>query len=136
MYHLSILTHAKTIFDGEVSSLIAPGTIGYLEILTDHAPIITSLQPGKLTVTDSQGKRTLYSVSGGVLEMVRNQATLLVDSIEEASEIDFARAKAAYERAARLLEEEKPETDLHRANLALLRAENRMKIYQEYHGKK
>jgi F-type H+-transporting ATPase subunit epsilon len=136
VYKLSILTNDKKIFEGEVQSLIAPGTIGYLEILTDHAAIITSLQPGKLTVTRANGEQTIYAVTGGALEMRQNQATLLADSLEAVAGIDFPRAKAAYDRALKRIESETSPIDLHRANQALLRAENRMKIYQEYHAKK
>ena len=42
MYHLFMATPEKVVFDGQVESLVAPGKLGYLEILTNHAAIITS----------------------------------------------------------------------------------------------
>ncbi len=131
MYLLSIVTPEKVVFEDQVISLIAPGMIGYLEILTDHAPIITSLQPGKLTITDGNKEKLLYAVSGGFLEVSRNKATLLADAIEPASEIDIERAEQALERARKRIDSRAREIDIPRALAALKRAENRIRIYNE-----
>jgi F-type H+-transporting ATPase subunit epsilon len=132
MYLLSITTPEKVVFEDQVYSLIAPGTVGYLEILTDHAPIITSLQPGKLIVTDSNGEKLIYAVSGGFLEVSGNKATLLADAVEVASQIDLKRAEAALERARQRIESRAREIDIPRTVAALRRAENRIKIHGEY----
>lgn len=132
MYHLSVITLEKTIFDDEVLSLIAPGEIGYLEILTNHAPIITSLQPGKLTIKNKKGEKLIYALSGGFLEMSQNQASLLADAIESPSEIDVKRAEEALGRVRKLIESKSSEVDIPRAKKALRRAENRLKIHRDY----
>jgi F-type H+-transporting ATPase subunit epsilon len=132
MYQLSITTPEKVVFEDQVYSLIAPGTVGYLEILTDHAPIITSLQPGKLIVSDSNREKLIYAVSGGFLEVSGNKATLLADAVEVASQIDLKRAEAALERARQRIESRAREIDIPRAVAALRRAENRIKICGEY----
>lgn len=136
MYHLSIVTPEKVVFEEHVISLIAPGTIGYLEILTDHAPIITSLQPGKLIVTDENKEKLVYAVSGGFLEVSSNKATLLADAVEPAAEIDVERAEKARERALKLIESKAREIDIPRALAASKRAENRIRIYSEQIAKK
>lgn len=82
MYWLTILTPEELIYEGEVSSLIAPGTVGYLQILTNHAPIITTLKPGEVTIADKNGTKITYRVSGGVLEVNHNNARLFADSIQ------------------------------------------------------
>src|SRR5574341_97905 len=131
MYNLSIVTPEKVVFEDQIISLIAPGTVGYLEILTDHAPIITSLQPGKLTVTDKNKEKLVYAVTGGFLEVSRNQATLLADAIEPATEIDLERAQNALDRAKTRIESKPREIDIPRATAALKRAENRIIVYHE-----
>ena len=136
MYQLSIVTPEKVAFEDQIISVIAPGTVGYLEILTDHAPIITSLQPGKLTVTDKNRDKIFYAVSGGFLEVTHNRATLLADAVEPASQIDLERAEKAVERARQRIESRAKEINIPRAVAALKRAENRIRVYNEEIAKK
>jgi len=82
MFSLEILTPNRTFFAGPVASLIAPGTLGYLGILTNHAPLITTLVPGRMSWRDASGQTTtLQSTGGGLLEVHRNRVTLLSDTI-------------------------------------------------------
>lgn len=92
---LSILTPSREEFVGQVSSLVAPGVLGYLGILAHHAPLITPLAAGNLEVRFPDGRTAVYYVSGGFLEVSRNKAIVLADSLEVAAEIDAASAQAA-----------------------------------------
>lgn len=131
MYHLFIATPNKVVFDGQVKDMVAPGTYGYLEILTDHAPIITSLKPGKLRVNDENDKKYIWAISGGYLDVLHNEVSLLADTLELAEEIDLKVAEEALERAIKLIESKDPSVDLPRAEKAKARAENRIKIAKE-----
>lgn len=83
LFHVNIYTPSKTIFSGNISSLVAPGQLGYLGILANHAPIITGLTEGKLTLRDGSNKVISYHVKGkGFLEFLRNNAVLLLDAAE------------------------------------------------------
>lgn len=81
MYQLFLATLEKVIFEDEIQSLIAPGAEGYFGILKNHAPIIALLKQGTLTVTDKQGKKIVWNVSGGFLEMSNNKTIVLADKI-------------------------------------------------------
>jgi len=134
MFRLSIVTPEKVFYEDDVASLTAPGTEGYLGVLSHHAPLITALQPGKIEFRDASEQVHLLAVSGGFLEVSSNQATLLADAVERADEIDVERAQASYEREkARILSFSKGETeiDLPRAQSGLERAANRLKIARE-----
>lgn len=133
MFHLTILTVDKKIFEGETSSLIVPGLLGYFEVLKDHAAIMSPLQPGKLTVMVAEGKGDVYAISGGMIEVNHNHVVILGDAIEAKGEIDIALAKAAFERAYKRLEFPQAEIDQHRAMKAFLRAKNRLQIADEQH---
>lgn len=82
MYHLSIVTPEEIVFEGEVISVIAPGIEGYLEVLTHHAPLITILQKGTVTVTDASHQKKVWQITGGALEVSHNNASVLVDAFQ------------------------------------------------------
>jgi len=130
MYKLIIVTPEERFYEDEVNSLIAPGSLGYLGILTDHAPLITELVPGKLTVKDTKGQEKTFALSGGFLEVLKNNVTILADSIESVDEIDLPRAEAALRRARDRLKSKDKNIDIPRVEFALTRALNRIKIFK------
>ena len=79
---LELLTPAKTIFSGEVKLVNLPGSLGYFEILQNHAPIISSLTEGELRIETESGEKLRYTISGGVVEVLNNHIMALVESIE------------------------------------------------------
>ena len=136
MYHLSIVTPEKSYYEGDIKSLVVPGTEGYLGILSHHAPLITALMPGKIEFRDENDEVNIMAVSGGFLEVSNNLATILADTVEDADEIDIERARAAYEREKKRLisaGESETDIDLPSVRAALARAANRIKVYEETH---
>jgi F-type H+-transporting ATPase subunit epsilon len=77
---LEILTPDKKVFEGEATSVTLPGTLGSFEILNHHAPIISTLQDGKLVVRGS-GKEEVFFIQGGVVEALNNVVTVLAEGI-------------------------------------------------------
>ncbi|SYZ72382.1 ATP synthase epsilon chain [Candidatus Zixiibacteriota bacterium] len=134
MFTLSVVTPEKIFFEGEVASIVVPGSQGYLGVLTDHAPLITAVQPGKLSAKDRSGKEFILAVSFGFFEISSNHATLLVDSAEKVADIDPDRARQSLERAKKRLAEHRPEIDVSRAQRSLERARNRLHILKEMKG--
>ena len=81
-FTLEILTPMAAVFKGTVSSVIAPGRIGYLGVLANHAPLVTTLAPGKVTYRDPAGAAHLFrSAQGGLMEVRDNAVTILADEI-------------------------------------------------------
>ncbi|MCH9031672.1 MAG: ATP synthase F1 subunit epsilon [candidate division Zixibacteria bacterium] len=130
MYRLKIVTPVKVFYDDEVNSITAPGKLGYLGALTGHAPIITTLQPGLLTVRNHLDTISEMAVSGGFLEISNNVATILADSVEYLSEIDLERAQAAIKRSRDRIKGlyTNEETDQDRSAKSLARALNRVNL--------
>ncbi|MEA3297591.1 MAG: ATP synthase F1 subunit epsilon [candidate division Zixibacteria bacterium] len=134
MFVLSIVTPEKICYESEVQSLVVPGTEGYMGVLSNHAPLITALIPGKIEFRDADEKVNLMAVSGGFLEVSHNRATLLADAVERADEIDIERAQVAYDREKkRLISAGKDETDIDMPSVraAIERAANRIRISKE-----
>lgn len=130
MYHFFLATPERVVFDDDIFSLIAPGSAGYLEILTNHAPIMVALTLGELTITNKNNIKMFFSISGGYLEMSKNKAIVLADTIELASEINLKRAETALHKAHERLELKDSSIDILRAKQAMRRAENRIKIFR------
>lgn len=78
MLRLRIVSPEKVEFDGEVESVLVPGTLGSFEILNDHAPIISSLEKGVVEYATREGKQQLM-ILGGFVEVQKNVVSLCVE---------------------------------------------------------
>ena len=75
---LEILTPDKTIFQGEITSVIVPGALGSFQVLKDHAPIISTLEDGKVIVNTGTGEESFF-ITGGVIEVLNNKVMVLAE---------------------------------------------------------
>lgn len=82
IYNLFIATPEEVIFNGEAKDLKASGGDGYFEVLSHHAPMISTLKEGKLAYTDANDQTFHYKISGGILEIDHNKVSVLLDSLE------------------------------------------------------
>jgi len=78
---LEILTPDKKIYEGGATSVTLPGTLGFFEILNHHAPIISTLEDGKVTVRDGSAKEEVFFIKGGVVEASNNKVIILAEGI-------------------------------------------------------
>lgn len=131
-FKLEIITPGRLVFQGEVTSVTAPGVMGGFQVLSGHAPMLSAIGVGVLKVKDREGKDTTYSTSGGFVEVKDNSVVVLAESAERQDEIDVKRAQSARERAVRRLEAgaKDLELDVERARVALAKAMNRLKHAQ------
>ncbi len=81
-FQLQVFTQVRKVLDESVTSIVVPGEDGYLGILANHAPLITTLGSGTLTIRQDFNERNL-KLSGGFLEVAGNKATILADSLTE-----------------------------------------------------
>jgi F-type H+-transporting ATPase subunit epsilon len=80
LFNLSIVTPDKTLYEGKVASLTAPSKIGYLGVLADHAPLIATLGPGRITLRNDSDEQKVFDSSGdGLLEIMKNNVTILIN---------------------------------------------------------
>lgn len=83
LFGVNILTRESTVYSGQTSSLVAPGELGYLGVLAYHAPLVTTLVPGNITLKEPSGQIVTFKSKGkGYLNVMKNEATLLLDSVE------------------------------------------------------
>ena len=77
MLKLKIVSPERVEFSGEVESVKVPGTMGQFEILTDHAPIISTLQKG---IVEYNGQQ--LAILGGFVEVQKNEVSLCIEKTE------------------------------------------------------
>lgn len=128
---LEIISPSRQVFSGEIKSITVPGTKGRFQVLKNHAPIISTFEIGMIKV-DLIDKPKYFATAGGTIEVLNNKILVLADSIEASDEIDLDRALKAKERAEKRLAEKNSDIDIVRAQAALARALNRIKIKEEY----
>lgn len=79
MLRLKIISPEKRIFDGEVNRVTVPGTLGEFEILVNHAPIISSLESGKVSYEIATGELKQLEIESGFVEVQKNVISLCVE---------------------------------------------------------
>ena len=128
-FALEVVTPERVAYSGQVASLQAPGSEGSFGVLAGHVPLLTSLQIGRLRFVEEDGNEVQMAISGGFVEVGREQVAVLAETAERVEEIDVARAEAARQRAEeRLARAREERVDVARAEAALARAVNRIRI--------
>jgi len=129
-----IVSQDRTVFQGDVDVVLLPGMAGEMGILPHHAPVLTLLKYGVITVR-YQGREDLFAVSGGLAEVQPDIVTILADAAENVEEIDVVRAQAAKKRAEDALNktslDEKPDAYL-TMEAALRRSNLRLDVVRRY----
>ena len=77
--NLEIVTPNKKVYSGEVRLIKLPGSKGSFEILQNHAPIISTLDPGTIKIITSDEQEITFDVVGGVVESADNKIIVLAD---------------------------------------------------------
>jgi F-type H+-transporting ATPase subunit epsilon len=132
----SVVTQDRKLYEGLADMIIAPGTEGLMGILPNHAPLLSTLDFGVLAVRHD-GEEELFTIAGGVIEVLPDAVTVLADSGEHVAEIDEQRAEDARRKAEELLAKgPPPDTDQYLAIQAALRRSNlRLAVARKHRGK-
>ena len=120
---LSVVTPERLVLTEEVDQVNIPGVEGDLGILYGHAPILTTMRPGRFSyeIDSEKGKEEIHMIiSGGYLEVTDNRVIVLAEAVEFLDEIDKERAKASLMKA----EEALSNTDL--SDDEFIEAQNRL----------
>lgn len=119
---LRVVTPSRLVLEEQVEELTAPGPLGQLGILADHASLMTTLDIGPLSFKKS-GATRLITLTGGYAEVLDNVVTVLANAAEYPHEIDKDRAENARTRAeSALSQSHHSEEDLAAARASLRRA--------------
>lgn len=77
---LEIVTPQAKVFSGEIKSVNLPGGQSPFQVLTNHAPVVSSLVKGNLKIENMDGSIKLYETSNGFVELANNKVSVVVES--------------------------------------------------------
>ena len=80
--HVSLVTPEAELFSGEVDHVIAPGSEGEFDVLAHHAPFMTTLAEGSVTIVN-EGKSRVFQVRGGFADVNEDGMTILAEHADE-----------------------------------------------------
>ncbi len=123
---LKIITHERTVFDGEVDEIVIQTKTGQMGILKDRLPVTSVLDIGVTKIKQGENYR-YFATMGGIFQFKDNVATILTDICEDGKDIDITRANAAKNRAESRLADSAAKINIQRAQAALARAMARLK---------
>ena len=87
-FHFDLVSPEKLLFTGEVDQVDVPGTEGYFGVLAGHAPMVSALRPGVMTVTVN-GRQQKMVVLGGFAEVsAEGKLTVLADLADSVEDFD------------------------------------------------
>ncbi len=146
LIQVDIVSPEGSLFSGKVSGLYLKSTEGELGILPGHLQLLTKIAPCSLRMTGVQASQdqaqpqdqpqddeeVLLFVSGGVLEVQPNSATLLADTALRPQDVNEAAAQEARESARKILDDAKSSNpkDIQQAQMDLLDAMARIQVLE------
>jgi F-type H+-transporting ATPase subunit epsilon len=91
---LEIVSPERLLFSETVTSVTVPGSEGYFTVLGDHAPFMTTMRPGFVTVVDISNVAHVYYVRGGFADVSPEGLTILAEEAQDIAQFDRSKIEA------------------------------------------
>ena len=128
-FHLDIITPNGSYSIGKVDYLRAPSLDGLFGVLANHIPSIVAIGIGEIKIT-IDGKDRFYATSGGYADIRKESVSLVLETAEDANDIDIKRSEEAIKRASQYLDNS--EKDLDRAKKAIEKSKVRIAVAKKF----
>jgi F-type H+-transporting ATPase subunit epsilon len=89
-FQFELVSPERLLVSEKVEWVIIPGAEGEMTVLANHAPVMTSVKPGVVTVKSAEGAEERYVVFGGFADILPSGCTLLAESATAVRDIDRA----------------------------------------------
>ena len=133
---VDIVSAEGELFSGPASMVFVSASQGDLGIAPRHAPLLTLLKPGAVTVQTPTGDRQDFFVGGGALEVQPNKVTVLADTAIRAKDLDEAAALEAKRRVEEALKDKSARINQAEALAELVRLTEQLKLIQRLRHKR
>ncbi|GLS43496.1 F0F1 ATP synthase subunit epsilon [Methylobacterium brachythecii] len=98
-FHFDFVGPERTLYSGEVQAVQLPGTEGEMTVLPKHAPVLTTLKVGVITVTETSGSGKRIYVQGGFADIGPESVTVLAERAAPIEEVNPAMLDKEIEQA-------------------------------------
>jgi F-type H+-transporting ATPase subunit epsilon len=98
-----IVTPLGKVFEGEIKEAYFPGIEGEFGVLENHAPLVTSLNPGIITLIKPDGTKEIIAIDKGYVEVTPNKVNVLISTAVPVSGPDESEIARKLEEAKKLL---------------------------------
>jgi F-type H+-transporting ATPase subunit epsilon len=89
-FKFELVSPERLLISAQVEAVVIPATEGELTVMANHAPVMTTIKPGVVSITMAGGKVDRYVVFGGFADILPEGCTLLAESAIHVDEIDRA----------------------------------------------
>ena len=127
-FYLKVISANRVFFSGKCESVVVPEFDGEKEILAHHENMVIAINRGDMRFKPEGESEWREAVVGmGLVEIMNNRVTLLVETAENPEEIDMARAQEAKERAEEQMRQKQSIREYYHSRASLARAMARIK---------
>ncbi len=89
-FKFELVSPERLLVSEQVESVVIPGAEGEMTVMAQHAPVMTTIKPGVVTVKAASGQEERYVVFGGFADILPSGCTLLAESAVSVKDIDRA----------------------------------------------
>lgn len=96
---VELITPEKVAFSATAQMVVVPGTLGDFGVLPGHAPFVSTIRPGIITIDTEDGRQRRVAVVGGLAEVSPERCTVLAEHAVDCEGLTPADVQARIERA-------------------------------------
>jgi len=89
-FQFELVSPERLLVSEKVEAVVIPGAEGEMTVMANHAPVMTTIKPGVVTVKPVSGAEERYVVFGGFADILPSGCTLLAESAVSVDDIDRA----------------------------------------------
>ncbi|MEK7542543.1 MAG: hypothetical protein AAB524_02480 [Patescibacteria group bacterium] len=78
-FPLRVFAIDREVFFGDAKSVIVPGAKGQMQILAEHAPLVSLLKEGDIVIEQENGQKQTIPIQSGTLEVIDKEVVALVN---------------------------------------------------------
>ncbi|MCX5477637.1 F0F1 ATP synthase subunit epsilon [Kaistia geumhonensis] len=89
-FNFELVSPERLLLSEQVAQVVVPGAEGEFTVLKNHAPFMSTIKPGVVTVTPTSGAPQRYFVRGGFADVSENGLTILAEQAVPVDSLDAA----------------------------------------------